>query len=60
MNPYNWLRRPMAALLAALVLPALIAIAGGSATASAYSRPGLPVETLTVHSAAMGRDSRNP
>lgn len=56
MNPYNWLRRPMAALLAALVLPALIAIAGGSATASAYSRPGLPVETLTVHSAAMVRD----
>lgn len=56
MNSYNWLCRLLAAMLATLMLPALIAIAGGSATASAYSRPGLPVETLMVPSAAMGRD----
>ncbi|MBO0677382.1 esterase family protein [Mycolicibacterium sp. S2-37] len=47
-------RRLMAGALAAVVLPGLIAVAGGSATASAYSRPGLPVETLMVPSAAMG------
>ena len=46
-------RRFFAGALAALVLPGLIAVAGGSA---AYSRPGLPVETLMVPSAAMGRD----
>src|SRR6478735_2327663 len=34
----------------------MITVAGGSATASATSRPGLPVETLMVPSAAMGRD----
>ena len=56
MNSYNWLCRLLAAMLATLMLPGLIAIAGGSATASAYSRPGLPVETLMVPSAAMGRD----
>ena len=42
--------------LVALVLPGLIAVAGGSGSAAAYSRPGLPVETLMVPSAAMGRD----
>src|SRR5687767_8615578 len=49
-------RRFMAGALVALVLPGLIAVAGGSATAAAYSRPGLPVETLMVPSASMGRD----
>ena len=49
-------RRFTAVTLAALVLPGLIAVAGGSATAAAYSRPGLPVDTLMVPSAAMGRD----
>jgi diacylglycerol O-acyltransferase / trehalose O-mycolyltransferase len=49
-------RRLIAGALAALLLPALVAVAGGSATAAAYSRPGLPVETLMVPSAAMGRD----
>lgn len=49
-------RRFCAAAMAALVLPGLIAVAGGTASASAYSRPGLPVETLMVPSAAMGRD----
>jgi diacylglycerol O-acyltransferase/trehalose O-mycolyltransferase len=56
MKTHNWFRRLMAGMLAALVLPGLITIAGGSATASAISRPGLPVETLMVPSAAMGRD----
>jgi diacylglycerol O-acyltransferase/trehalose O-mycolyltransferase len=49
-------RRLMAGVLAAVVLSGLITVAGGSATAGAYSRPGLPVETLMVPSAAMGRD----
>ncbi len=49
-------RRLLAGVLATLVLPALVAVAGGSATAGAYSRPGLPVETLMVPSPAMGRD----
>ncbi|MGY4649952.1 esterase family protein [Mycobacterium sp. URHB0021] len=49
-------RRLMAAVLVALVLPGLFSVVGGSARAAAYSRPGLPVETLMVPSAAMGRD----
>ena len=49
-------RRLLAGALAALLLPGMVAVAGGSATASAYSRPGLPVETLMVPSPAMGRD----
>jgi diacylglycerol O-acyltransferase / trehalose O-mycolyltransferase len=49
-------RRLMAGMLAALMLPALVAVAGGAASAQAYSRAGLPVETLMVPSAAMGRD----
>jgi diacylglycerol O-acyltransferase/trehalose O-mycolyltransferase len=42
----------------AIVLPVFVGFAGGSATASAFSRPGLPVEYLDVPSAAMGRDIR--
>jgi diacylglycerol O-acyltransferase / trehalose O-mycolyltransferase len=42
--------------MAALLLPGLVAVAGGSATAAAYSRAGLPVEDLMVPSAAMGRN----
>jgi len=49
-------RRLLAGVLVALLLPALVTVAGGSATAGAFSRPGLPVETLMVPSAAMGRD----
>lgn len=52
----RWARRLTVAALAALLIPGLITVAGGSATAAAYSRPGLPVETLMVPSAAMGRD----
>jgi diacylglycerol O-acyltransferase/trehalose O-mycolyltransferase len=49
-------RRIAVTAVAAAVLPGLIGVVGGSATAQAYSRPGLPVETLMVPSAAMGRD----
>jgi diacylglycerol O-acyltransferase / trehalose O-mycolyltransferase len=49
-------RRVLVGGLVALLLPAFIAITGGTAPAGAYSRDGLPIETLMVPSAAMGRD----
>ncbi|CAN3131429.1 esterase family protein [Mycobacterium sp. smrl_JER01] len=49
-------RRFAAAALAAVMLPGLVSAVGGSATAGAFSRPGLPVEYLMVPSAGMGRD----
>jgi len=49
-------RRVTVAVLAAAVLPGLVSAVGGSATAGAFSRPGLPVEYLMVPSAGMGRD----
>jgi diacylglycerol O-acyltransferase / trehalose O-mycolyltransferase len=49
-------RRLAAAAAAAAALPGLIGVAGGSATAQAFSRPGLPVEYLEVPSPSMGRD----
>ncbi|MDR3661535.1 MAG: alpha/beta hydrolase family protein [Mycobacterium sp.] len=52
----TWLGRMFLGLVAALTLPGLIGVAGGTATAGAFSRPGLPVEYLQVPSAAMGRD----
>ena len=52
------LRRVVVAAGAAAVLPGLVGITGGSATAGAFSRPGLPVEYLDVPSAAMGRAIR--
>jgi len=51
-----WARRLTIAAMVAAVLPALIGVVGGSATAGAFSRPGLPVEYLEVPSAGMGRD----
>jgi len=45
----------MAAAAAAL-LPGLVSVSGGSPTAEAFSRPGLPVEYLMVPSPSMGRD----
>ncbi len=51
-----WARRFAVAALAAATLPGLIGVAGGSATAGAFSRPGLPVEYLMVPSAGMGKD----
>jgi diacylglycerol O-acyltransferase/trehalose O-mycolyltransferase len=49
-------RRLTVAACAAVLLPGMISVAGGSATAGAFSRPGLPVEYINVHSASMGRD----
>jgi diacylglycerol O-acyltransferase/trehalose O-mycolyltransferase len=51
-------RRLMSGALVAMVLPALITAAGAPATANAFSREGLPIEYLSVPSAAMGRDIR--
>jgi diacylglycerol O-acyltransferase / trehalose O-mycolyltransferase / mycolyltransferase Ag85 len=49
-------RRLAVAAMAAAVLPGLVSAVGGSATAGAFSRSGLPVEYLMVPSAGMGRD----
>src|SRR5947209_11125604 len=49
-------RRLVVGALGAALLSGLIGAVGGSATAGAFSRPGLPVEYLQVPSAAMGRD----
>jgi diacylglycerol O-acyltransferase / trehalose O-mycolyltransferase len=51
-----WLRRLTVAAAAAAMLPGLIGVVGGSASAGAFSKPGLPVEYLEVPSAGMGRD----
>ncbi len=51
-----WPRRVLVAAIATVALPGLIGLVGGSATAGAWSRPGLPVETLMVPSPSMGRD----
>ena len=51
-------RRLLSGVLVAIMLPALITVAGAPATANAFSRDGLPIEYLSVPSAAMGRDIR--
>ncbi len=48
-------RRLTMAAMGAALLPGLVGVAGGSATAAAFSKPGLPVEYLDVPSQAMGR-----
>src|ERR1700753_4466982 len=50
-----WGRRLLVGAAVAVTLPGLIGLAGGAATAGAFSRPGLPVEYLQVPSAGMGR-----
>src|SRR5689334_24001281 len=52
----RWARRLTIAVASAALLPGLVGVVGGSATASAFSRPGLPVEYLQVPSASMGRN----
>src|SRR6195952_1240368 len=49
-------RRAAVAALAAGTLAGLVGVAGESATAGAFSKPGLPVEYLMVPSPSMGRD----
>ncbi|MGV0605093.1 putative esterase [Mycolicibacterium flavescens] len=51
-----WARRFAVAAIAAALLPGFVSLAGQSATAGAFSRPGLPVEYLMVPSPSMGRD----
>ena len=52
----GWAKRFAIAVLATAVLPGLVNIADGSATAGAFSSPGLPIEYLDVPSQGMGRD----
>ncbi len=52
----HWARRFAVAAIAAAVLPGVVGLAGESATAGAFSRPGLPVEYLMVPSPSMGRN----
>ncbi|RFD24646.1 diacylglycerol acyltransferase/mycolyltransferase Ag85A [Mycobacterium uberis] len=52
----TWGRRLLVGAAATTALPGLIGLAGGTATAGAFSRPGLPVEYLQVLSEAMGRN----
>src|SRR5581483_8337039 len=49
-------RRLTIAAIGAALLPGLVGIVGGSATAGAFSKPGLPVEYLQVPSPSMGHD----
>ncbi|MEZ0363516.1 esterase family protein [Mycobacterium sp. pUA109] len=49
-------RRFAVAAMGAALLSGVIGVVGGTATAGAFSRPGLPVEYLQVPSAGMGRD----
>jgi diacylglycerol O-acyltransferase / trehalose O-mycolyltransferase / mycolyltransferase Ag85 len=49
-------RRLVLGAVGAALLPGLVGVVGESATAGAFSRPGLPVEYLQVPSAAMGRE----
>ncbi|MBI3214312.1 MAG: esterase family protein [Mycobacterium sp.] len=51
-------RRLGVAALTALALPGLVGLVGETATAGAFSRPGLPVEYLDVPSPSMGRNIR--
>jgi diacylglycerol O-acyltransferase / trehalose O-mycolyltransferase len=52
------IRRLAVTVVAAAALPGLVGLAGGSATAGAFSSPSLPVEQLEVPSAAMNRNVR--
>jgi diacylglycerol O-acyltransferase / trehalose O-mycolyltransferase len=53
-----WLRQLVVAATALMMCCGLVVTAGGSATANADSRPGLPIEYLNVPSQSMGRDIR--
>src|ERR1700722_17773789 len=49
-------RRLAIAAVGATLLSGLIGAVGGTATAGAFSKPGLPVEYLQIPSPSMGRD----
>ena len=52
----KWARRLGVAAVASAALPGLLGVSGMTATAGAFSRPGLPVEYLMVPSPSMGKD----
>jgi diacylglycerol O-acyltransferase / trehalose O-mycolyltransferase len=52
----KWARRLGVVAMASVALPGLIGLTGQTATAGAFSRPGLPVEYLMVPSPSMGHD----
>ena len=52
------LRRLLAIAAVTLTLPALAVVVGGTPSANAFSREGLPVEYLDVYSTSMGRNVR--
>jgi diacylglycerol O-acyltransferase/trehalose O-mycolyltransferase len=54
----GWIRQLAVAVTAVAALPGLVGLAGGSATARAFSSPTLPVEQLEVPSTAMNRNVR--
>jgi diacylglycerol O-acyltransferase / trehalose O-mycolyltransferase len=49
-------RRLVLGVVGAALFPGLLGVVGETATAGAFSRPGLPVEYLQVPSAGMGRE----
>src|SRR5437899_259655 len=49
-------RRFVVGAVGAALLTGLVGVIGGTASAGAFSRPGLPVEYLEVPSPSMGRD----
>ena len=53
-----WSLRLAVATTVAAALPALVGVAGGSATAAAFSSPSAPIEYLDVASPSMGRNIR--
>jgi diacylglycerol O-acyltransferase/trehalose O-mycolyltransferase len=55
---WSWANRIAVLTVVAALLPGAVGAFGGSATAQAFSRPGLPVEYLDVPSPAMGRAIR--
>jgi diacylglycerol O-acyltransferase/trehalose O-mycolyltransferase len=57
-KPAGCFTRLAIALVAAALLPGAVDVAGGSASATAFSNPNLPVEQLEVPSAGMGRNIR--
>src|SRR5262245_41159923 len=52
----RWSRRVLIAAIATVLLAGLLSVVGRTATAGAFSKPGLPVEYLDVYSASMKRD----
>src|SRR5262245_5701285 len=52
----NRLRRLPVIAAVALTIPALAVVVGGTPSANAFSREGLPVEYLDVYSTSMGRN----